>query len=104
MACDARAACGGRVAPGPSQTTLRMVWILPGNKVTDGGGDKIVGRLGSATDTGPSFPGKVNYMSGATGVSDWTGVDAIDPSGASLNGGWCGDLPDQMVTAEGLAS
>src|SRR5260370_39923142 len=41
---------------------LRMVWILPGNKETEAGGAKVVGRLGSATDTGPSFPGKVNYM------------------------------------------
>ena len=41
---------------------LRMVWILPGDKVTEGGGDTVVGRLGSATNTGPSFPGKVNYM------------------------------------------
>src|ERR1700730_12421900 len=71
---------------------LRMVWILPGNKVTEAGGDKLLVALGAQPI--PAHPSRVRLtICRRTGAFDWTAVDAIDPSGRSLNDGWCGAQP-----------
>jgi len=63
-----------------------MVWILPGNKVTEAGGTKLLVVLGAQPI--PAHPSQVRLtICRRTGVFDWTAVDAIDPSGRSLNDG-----------------
>jgi hypothetical protein len=48
--------------------------------------------FGSATDIGPSFPGKINYMPPNRSFRlDRCRCDS--PSGRSLNDGWCGAQP-----------